>query len=53
MYTQVRQQHKERGIAFLADELKVVDREQADNRLFFVSAKEVLHHRVKEVHTRE
>jgi len=44
---QVRQQHMDRGIAFLADELKVVNKEQARNRVFFVSAKEVLHTRVK------
>lgn len=44
---QVRKQHMDRGIAFLADELKVIDKEQARNRVFFVSAKEVLHSRVK------
>ena len=32
---------------FLVEELKVVDREQAPNRIFFVSAKEVLNSRMQ------
>jgi len=44
---QVRQQHLERGISFLADELKVVSQEQAKDRVFFVSAKETLNSRLK------
>ncbi|XP_076800179.1 mitofusin-2-like [Clavelina lepadiformis] len=39
---EVRQQHLERGISFLADELKVVTKQQAKDRVFFVSAKEAL-----------
>lgn len=46
---QVRQQHLERGILFLADELKVVSKEQAKDRVFFVSAKEVLYSRLKKL----
>ncbi|XP_071848309.1 mitofusin-2-like [Apostichopus japonicus] len=38
----VKQQHLERNIQFLADELKVVSRQQAEDRVFFVSAKEAL-----------
>ena len=38
---QVKNQHLSRNISFLADELKCVDRVQAEDRVFFVSAKEV------------
>lgn len=38
---QVKNQHLERNISFLVDELKCVDRAQAEDRVFFVSAKEV------------
>ncbi|XP_030647079.1 mitofusin-1b isoform X2 [Chanos chanos] len=38
----VRKQHTDRCVNFLVEELKVVDRTQAPNRIFFVSAKEVL-----------
>ncbi|XP_066475705.1 mitofusin-1 [Tiliqua scincoides] len=38
----VRKQHMERCLTFLVDELKVVDPSEAQNRIFFVSAKEVL-----------
>ncbi|KAL8188053.1 UNVERIFIED_CONTAM: Mitofusin-1, partial [Gekko kuhli] len=38
----VRKQHMERCLTFLVDELKVVDLSEARNRIFFVSAKEVL-----------
>lgn len=38
----VRKQHLERGIDFLCDELNVINRAEADDRVFFVSAKEVL-----------
>ncbi|KAK6320642.1 hypothetical protein J4Q44_G00097490 [Coregonus suidteri] len=38
----VRKQHMDRCVDFLVEELKVVDREQAPNHIFFVSAKEVL-----------
>lgn len=39
---QVRRQHMERCLTFLVDELKVIDPVEARNRIFFVSAKEVL-----------
>lgn len=39
---QVRKQHLDRCVSFLADELKVVIPEEAPGRIFFVSAKEVL-----------
>nr|CAB3263789.1 mitofusin-2 [Phallusia mammillata] len=46
---EVRQQHLERGIAFLADELKVVSKQQAKDRVFFVSAKETLQSRINKL----
>lgn len=44
---QVRRQHMERCTSFLVDELGVVDRAQASDRIFFVSAKEVLSARIQ------
>lgn len=44
---QVRRQHMDRCSNFLVDELGVVDRAQAGDRIFFVSAKEVLQARVQ------
>uniref|UniRef100_A0A8C6SA05 Mitofusin 1b n=1 Tax=Neogobius melanostomus TaxID=47308 RepID=A0A8C6SA05_9GOBI len=38
----VRKQHTDRCVKFLVEELKVVDSEMAPDRIFFVSAKEVL-----------
>ncbi|KAI0213722.1 Mitofusin-2 [Lamellibrachia satsuma] len=46
MQEEVKQQHLERSIAFLADELKVVDRYEAESHVFFVSARETLLTRV-------
>ncbi|XP_051957874.1 mitofusin-1b [Xyrauchen texanus] len=43
----VRKQHTDRCVNFLVEELKVVDRNQAPNRIFFVSAKEVLNSRMQ------
>nr|XP_033477844.1 mitofusin-1b [Epinephelus lanceolatus] len=43
----VRKQHTDRCVNFLVEELKVVDRDQAPNRIFFVSAKEVLNCRMQ------
>lgn len=37
----------DRCVNFLVEELKVVDRDQAPNRIFFVSAKEVLNSRMQ------
>lgn len=45
---EVRKQHLERTIAFLVEELKVVQGPQAEQRVFFVSAKEVLQQRLNE-----
>lgn len=45
--SQVRKQHTDRCVNFLVEELKVVDREQAPNRIFFISAKEVLNSRMQ------
>lgn len=45
---QVRKQHLERTLAFLVEELKVVQGPQAEQRVFFVSAKEVLQQRLNE-----
>ncbi|XP_043195918.1 transmembrane GTPase Marf-like isoform X1 [Amphibalanus amphitrite] len=44
----VRQQHLERTVAFLVDELGVMTRAQAEKRVFFVSAKECLLQRLAE-----
>ncbi|XP_015784404.1 transmembrane GTPase Marf [Tetranychus urticae] len=44
----VRKQHTDRSISFLADELKVVSRSEAPERVFFISAKEVLIWRTQE-----
>ncbi|XP_042901071.1 transmembrane GTPase Marf [Parasteatoda tepidariorum] len=44
----VRKQHMDRSVNFLVDELKVANRSQAENRVFFVSAKEVLLARLKQ-----
>ncbi|KAF6110079.1 mitofusin 2 [Phyllostomus discolor] len=44
---QVRRQHMERCTSFLVDELGVVDRGQAGDRIFFVSAKEALNARIQ------
>ncbi|XP_067658525.1 mitofusin-2-like isoform X1 [Haliotis asinina] len=38
----VRKQHMERNIEFFVDELKVVDKKTAEDRVFFVSAREAL-----------
>uniref|UniRef100_A0AAY4BCE1 Dynamin-type G domain-containing protein n=1 Tax=Denticeps clupeoides TaxID=299321 RepID=A0AAY4BCE1_9TELE len=43
----VRKQHTDRCVNFLAEELRVVDRDQASDRIFFVSAKEVLNSRMQ------
>ncbi|VDP06795.1 unnamed protein product [Soboliphyme baturini] len=45
---QVRQQHMTRFLKFLVDELQVCSEEEAFNRVFFVSAKEALMHRLAE-----
>ncbi|XP_068262453.1 mitofusin-1 isoform X4 [Nyctibius grandis] len=44
----VRRQHMQRCLTFLVDELKVIDPVEARNRIFFVSAKEVLSARRQE-----
>ncbi|CAF92252.1 unnamed protein product [Tetraodon nigroviridis] len=44
---EVRRQHMDRCSTFLVEELAVVDRAQASDRIFFVSAKEVLQARVQ------
>uniref|UniRef100_A0A3Q0S0G6 Mitofusin 1b n=1 Tax=Amphilophus citrinellus TaxID=61819 RepID=A0A3Q0S0G6_AMPCI len=43
----VRKQHTDRCVNFLVEELKVLDREEAPNHIFFVSAKEVLNSRMQ------
>merc|ERR1712013_45807 len=45
---QVRNQHKERAVAFLTSELGICSVEEAENRIFFISAKEALQTRLKE-----
>ncbi|KAJ1145344.1 hypothetical protein NDU88_011633 [Pleurodeles waltl] len=44
---EVRRQHMERCTSFLVEELGVLDRAQAGDRIFFVSAKEVLNARIQ------
>ena len=46
---QVKQQHLVRDVKFLAKELCVTDEQTAKHRVFFVSAKEVLHYRIKQL----
>uniref|UniRef100_T1JMD1 Dynamin-type G domain-containing protein n=1 Tax=Strigamia maritima TaxID=126957 RepID=T1JMD1_STRMM len=43
----VHKQHLDRNISFLVDELNVVTRQQAEDRVFFVSAKEALQARLQ------
>ena len=45
---QVRAQHQERAIDFLSKELKVYTPKDAEERVFFVSAKETLQARLQE-----
>ena len=45
---QVKEQHYTRNTQFLTDELKVADKQEAKNRIFFVSAKEALISRLHE-----
>jgi len=45
---QVRNQHKERALAFLTNELGVCTKEEAEDRIFFISAKEALQTRIQE-----
>ncbi|XP_068457542.1 mitofusin-1 [Clinocottus analis] len=44
---QVRKQHLDRCVSFLAEELKVVGLDEAPRRIFFISAKEVLTSRMQ------
>lgn len=45
---QVRRQHQERAVDFLVKELKVCTPKEAEERIFFISAKEVLQARLAE-----
>nr|XP_006819998.1 PREDICTED: mitofusin-2-like [Saccoglossus kowalevskii] len=45
----VKKQHLERSIGFLVEELKVITKQQAEDRVFFVSAKEALCCRIQKV----
>jgi len=45
---QVRNQHKERAVAFLTSELGICSKDEAEDRIFFISAKEALQTRLKE-----
>ena len=45
---EVKEQHYTRNTQFLTDELKVADKQEAKNRIFFVSAKEALISRLHE-----
>jgi len=45
---QVRNQHKERALAFLTSELGICSKEEAEDRIFFISAKEALQTRLQE-----
>ena len=47
-YVQVRAQHRERAIDFLSRELKVYNPKDAEERVFFISAKETLQARMQE-----
>lgn len=45
---EVRQQHMENNVGFLTKQLKVVDENTANERVYFVSAKEVLCMRIRQ-----
>lgn len=45
---QVRKQHTERAIHFLTRELQICTKEEAEDRIFFISAKEALQTRLQE-----
>jgi len=45
---QVRNQHKERAVAFLTKELEICSKDEAEERIFFISAKEALQTRLQE-----
>jgi len=47
-FDEVRAQQMEQAVKFLVEELKVCTREEANQRIFFVSAKEVLQARLQE-----
>lgn len=47
-FDQVRAQHQERAISFLSEELKVYSPKDAEERVFFISAKETLQARLQE-----
>lgn len=50
MVESVRQQHLDRGLEFLCDELKICNRDEAkEHRMFFISAREALLKRNKDV----
>jgi len=44
----VRRQHTERAVQFLSEELKICNKEEAESRIFFISAKEALQTRLQE-----
>ena len=44
----VRNQHDERAVAFLTSELGISNKEEAEDRIFFISAKEALQTRLQE-----
>lgn len=46
MMDEVREQHTERAEAFLTDELKIYTAAEAKNRIFFISAREMLNTRI-------
>ncbi|ESN93802.1 hypothetical protein HELRODRAFT_87998 [Helobdella robusta] len=48
MMQEVKQQHLERNVEFLVDELKVATHHEAENRVFFVSAREALASRINQ-----
>jgi len=48
MQDEVRKQHTERAINFLSEELDICSKEEAADRIFFISAKEALQTRLQE-----
>ena len=48
----VRQQHQERSTQFLVDELRCVNKSEAEDRIFFVSALEVIQYFIRTTETR-
>lgn len=48
MQDEVKKQHLSRAVQFLSEELKVCTKKEAEERIYFISAKEALQTRIRE-----